>query len=159
MTTTTRTGPSTPALSAVQLTAWRTFLEAYSRTIDALARELREEEGLPLAWYDVLVQLSEAPDHRLRMQELAEAILLSKSGLTRLIDRMERDGLVARQACPDDRRGTFAEMTPAGLRRLESTAPTHIRGVLEHFASRFDDAEAATLASLLSRVVRTKRAR
>lgn len=153
MTTMTRPDPPVTSLSDVQFRAWRTFLEAHSRTIESLARELRDEKDLPLAWYDVLVQLSEAPDRRLRMQELAEAILLSKSGLTRLIDRMERDGLIARQACPADRRGTFAELTPAGSRRLEEAAPTHVRGVHEHFARLFDDDEAATLAALLSRVV------
>lgn len=138
--------------SSPQLGAWRAFLEAHARTVEILARELREEEDLPLAWYDVLVHLSEAEDGRLRMQELAGAVLLSKSGLTRLVDRMERAGLVCRTACSSDRRGTFAEITPEGYERLRATAPTHLRGVREHFADLLSDEEAATLETLLRRI-------
>ena len=135
-----------------QLTAWRSFLEAHARTTDLLARELKEAEGTALTWYDVLVQLSEADGHRLRMQELAERVLLSKSGLTRLIDRMERHDLVHRSACPSDRRGTFAELSPEGLAMLRKAAPTHLRGVREHFAELLDDEEAAILTELLGRI-------
>ncbi len=139
-------------MTATQLAAWRAFLEAHARTTENLERELRDDEGLPLAWYDVLVHLSEADGHRLRMQELANAVLLSKSGLTRLVDRMEQAGLVHRAACPDDRRGTFAQLTEMGMDRLRSTAPRHIRGVAEHFAIHLDDEEAALLARLLGRI-------
>lgn len=137
---------------AAQLGAWVAFLAAHKRVLERLERELREDQDLPLTWYDVMVHLSAAPDHRLRMQELADAVLLSKSGLTRLIDRMERDGLVARQACPDDRRGTFAELTPAGFERIRRAAPSHLRGVREHFADHLDDDEAALLETLLVRI-------
>jgi DNA-binding MarR family transcriptional regulator len=147
-TTTSRIPPS-------KMAAWRAFLEAHARITDLLARELREQESLPLAWYDVLVQLQEAPGHRLRMQELADAVLLSKSGLTRLVDRMEREGLVRRSACPDDRRGILAELTDAGYDTLRRTSVTHLRGVEEHFASRLSDAEAASLAQLLGRLAGT----
>lgn len=148
----TTSSPTRTTLPSAHLAAWRTFLEAHARTVDVLARELREDEGLALAWYDVLVHLNEAPGGRLRMQELAEAVLLSKSGLTRLIDRMERDGLVTRMACPSDRRGTFAELTPVGLARLRDAAPRHLQGVREHFADHFDEADARTLQRLLSRL-------
>jgi DNA-binding MarR family transcriptional regulator len=134
------------------MAAWRAFLEAHARVTDLLGRELRAEESLPLTWYDVLVQLQEAPGHRLRMQELADAVLLSKSGLTRLVDRMEREGLVQRSACPDDRRGILAELTDTGYETLRRTSSTHLRGVDEHFAARFTPAEAATLADLLGRL-------
>ena len=144
--------PVAPSIPDAHLGAWRAFLEAHARTIELLARELRDDEGLPLSWYDVLVHLNEASERRLRMQELADAVLLSKSGLTRLIDRMERDGLVCRSACPVDRRGTFAELTDAGRRRLEETAPRHIRGVQEHFADLFDEDEERQLEVLLRRV-------
>jgi DNA-binding MarR family transcriptional regulator len=144
--------PARQAVPPAQLAAWRAFLETHARTVELLSRELREEEGLPLAWYDVLVHLNEAPDRRLRMQELADAVLLSKSGLTRLVDRMERDGLVRRSACPDDRRGTFAELTPGGYARLRDTAPTHLRGVARHFAAHLDDDEARQLEALLRRI-------
>jgi DNA-binding MarR family transcriptional regulator len=152
--------PSLPVLAEVppaQLAAWIAFLQAHAVTVENLARELREREDLPLAWYDVLVQLHESPDGRLRMQELADAVLLSKSGVTRLVDRMERAGLVERARCTDDRRGTFAGLTPAGRQRLRETAPTHLRGVAEHFASLLDDEEAAVLERLLLRIVAANR--
>jgi DNA-binding MarR family transcriptional regulator len=141
-----------PIISAERMRAWRSFLEAHARVVDALARELKEVEDLPLPWYDVLVQLHEAPQRRLRMQELAEAVVLSKTGLTRLVDRMERAGLVVREPCPDDRRGTYAELTDAGYERLRQTAPTHLRGIDAHFTSLIDAAEAETLARVLERI-------
>lgn len=148
----TETDQRVSSVPPAQLTAWRTFLEAHARTTELLAQELKEAEGIALTWYDVLVQLSEADDHRLRMQELAERVLLSKSGLTRLIDRMERHQLVDRRTCPSDRRGTFAELTPDGLAMLRQAAPTHLRGVREHFADLLDDDEAAALTELLGRI-------
>ncbi len=139
-------------LTSPQYLAWRAFLEAHARVTEVLARELREEEDLPLTWYDVMVHLSEAPEHRLRMQDLAEAVLLSKSGLTRLVDRMQKAGLLSREACPSDRRGTFALLTDRGLATLRAAAPTHVRGVQEHFAAHLTDEEAATLTAVLRRV-------
>lgn len=156
------TAPATtlPVLAEVppaQLAAWRAFLEAHALTVETLTRELREAEDLPLTWYDVLVQLQEAPEGRLRMQELADAVLLSKSGVTRLVDRMEQAGLVERARCTNDRRGTFAALTPSGRQRLRETAPTHLRGVAEHFAALFDDEEAVVLERLLLRIVEANR--
>jgi DNA-binding MarR family transcriptional regulator len=142
-----------PIVPPRQLAAWRAFLTAHARITDTLARELKERLGLPLTWYDVLVQLSEADDHRLRMQELAGKVLLSKSGLTRLIDRMEREGLVSRYPCADDRRGTWAQMTDAGYEVLRRSAPTHLEGIREHFADLVDDDEAAVIDAALRRVL------
>lgn len=147
-------GDGDAPVPAAKLAAWRAFLTAHARVVDVLSRELRDREGLPLTWYDVLVQLSEADGHRLRMQELADRVLLSKSGLTRLIDRMEREGYVERSPCEDDRRGTWATMTTAGFDRIRSTAPTHLGGVREHFADVIDDVEAAQLTAALERVAR-----
>ncbi|MFP5309003.1 MAG: MarR family winged helix-turn-helix transcriptional regulator [Actinomycetes bacterium] len=144
-------------IGPVRLAAWRHFLEAHARVLDLLEAELRADEDLPLTWYDVLVQLSEAPDRQLRMQDLAQAVLLSKSGLTRLVDRMEQAGLVDRRPCEDDRRGTYAALTAAGLQRLRDTAPTHVRGVAEHFTSVLSDEEAATLADALGRIAERAR--
>lgn len=142
----------TRRIDATRMQAWRAFLEAHAAVTDVLAAELRAREGLPLTWYDVLVQLAEAPERRLRMQELATAVLLSKSGLTRLIQRMEHEGMVARAACPDDRRGTFATLTERGLETLRRTAPTHLAGIDEHFTSRLSDREAVVLAQSLRRI-------
>ncbi len=158
---TTRAAPGTPTappdMPPAQLEAWRTFLRAHARVIEVLEGELKAAEDLPLTWYDVLVQLQEAPGHRLRMQELADAVLLSKSGLTRLVDRMEQAGLVSRRRCTDDRRGTFAELTDAGMQRLRTTAPSHLEGVQRYFTSLMDEQEAATLTSLLQRVIEATR--
>jgi DNA-binding MarR family transcriptional regulator len=142
-----------PTVPPRQLVAWRAFLTAHARITDVLARELRDGTGLPLTWYDVLVQLSEAPDHRLRMQELADRVLLSKSGLTRLIDRMEQEGYVTRYPCEDDRRGTFAQMTDEGYATIRRAAPTHLAGIATHFADLLDDDEAEVVAAALGRVV------
>ena len=130
-------------LSAV--TAWRSFLEAHARITAELEYDLQEQRGIPLSWYDVLVQLSEAPNGRLRMQELAASVLLSKSGLTRLFDRMENAGLVRREPCETDARGIVAAITPAGRATLRSAAPVHLRGVHSSFARHLTNEEARTL--------------
>src|SRR5687767_11095724 len=96
-----------------------------------LEAELLAEHQLPLAWYDVLVQLAHAPGRRLRMAELAERVLLSRSGLTRLVDRLVREGLVVRDSCSSDGRGVNAVLTEHGLTRLRAAAPTHLRGIGE----------------------------
>lgn len=139
-------------LTDLEMAAWRSFLEAHRRVLDVLETELRDQEELPLAWYDVLVQLSESPTRSLRMQELADAVLLSKSGLTRLVDRMETAGLVQRAPCADDGRGIMAQLTDAGLERLRGAAPTHVAGVRSHFADLLRPGEAAVLAQALSRI-------
>jgi DNA-binding MarR family transcriptional regulator len=145
-------GSTRSPVDPTRLAAWRAFLEAHARVTEVLARELREKEDLPLAWYDVLVQLSEAENRRRRMQELADAVLLSKSGLTRLIDRMEKEGLVRRVECDTDRRGTLAELTEDGYRRLAATAPTHLDGVRRHFTDNLTDDEAEVLELALTRI-------
>lgn len=144
--------PQQTALTELEMAAWRSFLEAHRRIMDLLEGELREYADLPLTWYDVLVQLSETPTRSLRMQELADAVLLSKSGLTRLIDRMETAGLVQRAPSEDDGRGIVAVLTDTGFERLRASAPTHVAGVREHFADRLRPGEAAVLAQALSRI-------
>ncbi len=139
-------------LPAAALDTWRGFLRAHATIVRALESELVAEQGMPLATYDVLVQLSEAPGRALRMTELADRVLLSRSGLTRLADRLCKDGLLRREACADDARGTLAVLTDAGLQRLRQAWPTHVRGVCEHFADRLTEPELADLGRLLSRV-------
>lgn len=143
------------APTAAGLAAWRAFLEAHARVTARLERELQAGHGLSLAWYDVLVQLNEAPGHCLRMTELAGGVLLSKSGLTRLVDRMVAGGLVERAHDATDRRGVVVSLSGAGLARLRETAPTHLRGVQEHFAGCLSETEASTLALALGRIART----
>jgi DNA-binding MarR family transcriptional regulator len=134
------------------MAAWRAFLAAHRRVVDVLASDLEEAHGLPLTWYDVLVNLEQAREGRLRMSDLAERVMLSASGLTRLVDRMTTAGLVERLPCPDDRRVTHVTVTDAGRARLRETAPRHLDGVAQHFARHLDDAEARLVASALARV-------
>ncbi len=132
--------------------AWRSLLHAHAHVTRLLEAELEDSHGLLLASYDVLVQLAESPHQALRMSELAEAVLLSRSGLTRLVDRLERDGLVERRSCPSDARGTLATLTDAGRDRLREASGTHLRGVARHVLSHFDAAELDVLGDLLGRI-------
>jgi DNA-binding MarR family transcriptional regulator len=144
--------PSAP-LSAAELDAWRALLRAHSALTKTLDAELEAEHALPLSSYEVLLRLDAAPERRMRMCDLAESVLLSRSGLTRLVDRLERDGLVARDSCTHDARGSFAVLSDAGALRLCSARATHIDGVRRHFLARFSPAELAALAELLARLV------
>ena len=129
------------------------FLRAHAQVTRSLEAELVAEHDLPLPSYDVLVQLSESPDRRLRMTELADRVLLSRSGLTRLVDRLAREGMVERQSCPSDARGTLAVLTETGLQRLRDAWPTHLRGVAEHVTSKLTTEEVEQLTALLAKLV------
>jgi len=135
-----------------RLGAWRAFLRAHAQVVRALEQELQAEQGMALTDYDVLVQLAAADGHRLRMSELADRLLLSRSGVTRLVDRLVGDGLVERVTCDDDRRGQWASLTPSGFDRLRRASPTHLRGVAEHFVDRLNDAELADLERTLTQL-------
>ena len=135
-----------------RLRAWHAFLRAHARLARQLERELVDEHGLPLVDYDVLVQLAAADDRRLRMGELADRLLLSRSGATRLVDRLVADGYVARVTCESDRRGQWAQLTDAGLARLRSASPTHLRGVAAHFLDRLTADELAALEPIMGRL-------
>lgn len=145
---------TTPAvLSARELSVWRMFLRAHASIIRRLEHDLVAEHGLPLASYDVLLQLAESPQRRLRMTDLADRVLLSRSGLTRLVDRLAAEGLVQRESCPSDARGTFTVLTEAGLDRLRETAPTHLSGVEAYVTSRLAPAELDQLGLLLRKLL------
>jgi DNA-binding MarR family transcriptional regulator len=135
-----------------RLAAWRAFLMAHATVVDRLDRELQDEQGLALTWYEVLLHLNRAPDHRLRLSELADRLVLSRSGLTRLVDRMVGAGLIGREACPTDRRGAFAVLTPDGVTRLRAAAPGHLRGVERHFAGLLSEPEIDAIRSGLEKV-------
>lgn len=136
-----------------RLAAWSTFLRAHARVVRELERELQADQDLALTDYDVLVQLAAAPERRLRMSELADRLLLSRSGATRLVDRLVSDGLVARETCESDRRGQWAALTDAGHDRLRRASPTHLRGVAAHFLDRLSADELAALERMLDRVL------
>ena len=135
-----------------RLDAWRAFLRAHAVLTDTLDRELQAERDLPLAWYDVLLNLAEADGDQLRMRDLADRVMLSRSGLTRLVDRMATAGLVSRRPDPDDRRGTLACLTDAGLQTLRRAAPVHLRGIEEHFARHLGDDEVLVLRQARERI-------
>jgi DNA-binding MarR family transcriptional regulator len=124
---------------------WRAFLQAHARVTRRLDEELRAEHDLSLAEYDALLSIAEAPDRRIRMRQLADRVILSKSGVTRLIDRLVLDGLVQRDACLSDARGAEAVLTSAGLDRLRRASRTHLRGIDEHFLAAVDDADLSVI--------------
>ena len=137
-----------------RLRAWRSFLLAHAQVVRELERELQDEQQLALTDYDVLVQLAAAAgEHRLRMSELADRLLLSRSGATRLVDRMVAGGLVERASCESDRRGQWASLTDEGLRRLRAASPTHLRGVKRHFLDRLSAQDLADLERMLDPIV------
>lgn len=108
---------------------WRAFLTAQRLLFDRLERQLQRDAGLPHAYYEILVRLSEAPDRTLRMSQLADSSLSSRSRLSHAVARLEAAGWVRRRACAEDRRGAFAELTPEGLAKLEESAPGHVEAV------------------------------
>lgn len=135
-----------------QLAAWRSFLRTHAHLVRRLEQDLQAHRKIGLGSYDVLVQLAEAPSHRLRMSELAEAVLLSRSGLTRLVDRMQREGLVERQPDPGDARGLFTVLTRAGLKALREASVVHLAGIDTLFVQRLDAAELAEIARLMDKL-------
>jgi DNA-binding MarR family transcriptional regulator len=140
-------------LSARELGAWRGLLRVHAFLVKALDAELEQAHRLQLTSYEVLLYLDGEPDGRMRMCDLAESVLLSRSGLTRLIDRLEREGLVARHSCQQDARGAYAGLTEAGRAKLASVRPTHLAGVRAHFLAHFSDDEMARLATYWEHVL------
>jgi DNA-binding MarR family transcriptional regulator len=132
---------------------WLAFLRAHARVTAALERELEEAEGLPVSWFDVLVQLRAAPGQQLRIQELGERLALTVSGLSRRISRMEQAGLVERLPCPEDRRGVLVTLTEAGERRYRRALPVHLRGVERLFLRHLSEQEADVLGAVFARVL------
>jgi DNA-binding MarR family transcriptional regulator len=143
---------ASPRLTDSEMRAWQGLLHAHHDVIQRLDRELRAEHDLPLASYDVLLRLARAPGQTLRMGDLAERVLLSPSGLTRLVDRLMAKGLVQRRADPADARVTLARLTREGSRQLRRAARTHLRGIREHFTGRLSDAQLQALVSGLETI-------
>jgi DNA-binding MarR family transcriptional regulator len=141
--------PTEERLTAEQIATWRAFLVGYSSVLRSLEQELGAAHGMPLVWYDVLVQLVEAPERQLRMSELADALLFSRSGITRLIDRLEREGLVVRAPCSSDARGVYTQLTEEGVARLRGATATHLGGVKRHFMDRFSAEDQVLLHRLM----------
>jgi DNA-binding MarR family transcriptional regulator len=140
-------------LAPEELGAWRGLLRVHSALVKALDAELLAAHALPLTSYEVLINLQAAPGHRRRMAELADGVLLSRSGMTRLVDRLERDGLLERDACTDDGRGTYAVLTAKGAALLDEARRTHLDGIRERFLQHFEVDELRRLAGFWDRVL------
>jgi DNA-binding MarR family transcriptional regulator len=135
------------------LAAWRAFINAHAAVIDRIEGELTRNGQLPLTSYDVLVALAEAEDQRLRMNDLAnKVVVLSRSGVTRLVDRLEREGLLRRERTLEDRRGAYAVLTDEGQQALERARPVYARGIVEYFARHLSNSEVRTITSALARI-------
>jgi DNA-binding MarR family transcriptional regulator len=145
-------GDHVKQLTPLELAAWRGFLRVHAGLVRELDRELDAAHALPLTHYEVLLYLEAAPGHRLRMSELAASVLLSQSGVTRLVDRLERDGLVVREPCPEDRRGLLARLTDEGLRRLAAARPTHLAGIRARFLASLSEDDLRSLAATWERL-------
>ncbi|HEX3219946.1 MAG TPA: MarR family transcriptional regulator [Candidatus Limnocylindria bacterium] len=146
-------GNTVPTPHDPRLNAWRTFLHAHAQVRRQLERELQAEQSMGLGEYELLLILAYSHHRRLRMSELATTLSLSRSGATRLIDRLEAGGLVRRESCDTDRRGQWAALTDDGYARLRGASPTHLRGVAEHFLDLIPPADLDALSRILDRVV------
>ncbi len=144
--------PDAAVMAEAQHGAWRSLLQAHTSLTAGVERALAEEGFPPLTWYDVLSTLERAPEKAARPRDLGCGVSISRSGLTRLLDRMESASLVERRSCPTDRRGTWIVLTPAGAEMLDRMRPVYERELAETFASGLTDQEAETLGRLLDRV-------
>ncbi len=146
-------GYRTNRLSSRELAAWRGMLRVHASLVYELDHELEETHGLPLHQYEVLLLLADADGGQLRMSDLAAGVLLSQSGLTRLVDRLEGAGLVERRRCQDDRRGLYASITDEGRTRFDAARATHLAGVRQRFLSRLADDQLDALVTAWERVL------
>jgi DNA-binding MarR family transcriptional regulator len=142
----------TVLLTQGELASWRGFLRVHAALERELDAELIAAHGLPLSSYEVLLTVADAREERMRMSEIADSVLLSRSGVTRLVDRLERDGLVERVPCEDDARGQYAVLTGRGRAAFDAARATHLAGVRRRFLERFDADELNTLAGYWERL-------
>jgi len=140
-------------LDAEEWRAWRNFIAGQALLIGRLGRELQDDHQLAFADYEILVRLSEQPDHRMRMSVLAEDVVASKSRLSHQVARLEEEELVRREVCDSDGRGVFAVLTETGFSRLQAAAPDHLRGVREHFVDLLNDHERRVIGAVFERLV------
>jgi len=149
----TSTSASSPSggLAATELAAWRGLLEVHARTTQALDAQMRAEHGLSISAYEVLMFLADAPDHRLRMSDIAERVLLSRSGCTRLVDRLVKQGYVTRSAADSDGRGLYARLTEAGVAKVSAARVTHHAGIRAFFLDHLTVTDEIALGDIWTR--------
>ena len=136
-----------------QVKPWHTFLRVHSKVLSALTADMEAEQGIPLTWYYVLFHLNNDYTDKLRLQDLAEAVDLSQSGLTRLLDRMAEAGLVERRPCATDRRGAYAIITSVGKVKLEVATRTYLRGIVEHFMRHLTEQDVEALLNAFNKIL------
>jgi len=148
--------PGTPMpneLDQTTLDAWRGLLFAYARAIRGLEADMLEQHDLPITWFDVLSRLSQSPDGRLRMHELEGVSLFTRSGVTRLADRLEAAGLVRRERSPEDRRGVYLVITAAGRAKIAEVWPDHTASIQKHFGQYLDAGDAESLRATIAKIL------
>ncbi|MEA2166740.1 MAG: hypothetical protein QOF76_40 [Solirubrobacteraceae bacterium] len=145
--------PVSTELSHVEITAWRGFLRVHAMMIKVLDAELEGAHGLPLSHFEVLTALHRSEHGKLRMADLADVVLLSRSGMTRLVDRLEKQGLLERCSCSDDARGCYAVITAAGRELVRTAWPTHLDGVRERFLAHLDADDLTRLTAVWERML------
>jgi DNA-binding MarR family transcriptional regulator len=133
--------------------AWGALLQVHAAVVPVLDQKLTAEAGMPLRFYDVLLELASAPGRKLRMSDLADRVVLSRTRVSRLVDEMASEGLLVREQNPADGRSAYAALTELGLRRYRQAAPKYLAGIEEHFAQQLGDRELEELASALQRVL------
>jgi len=141
-------------LSKIHNLAWRKFLSTQVVLIEQIEQDLVKADLPPLTWYDILFAISEAPEKKLRLHELAQTVLLSRSNVTRLVDRLEKAGFLQREQCSSDRRGAFATISDEGLTILEQMWSIYEAAILKYFACHLDETEAKLFIKLLNRMMR-----
>lgn len=141
-------------LSPQKLDVWRLFITAQAKLIKQIDSDMRHADTIPLHWYDVLIELYEAPDHKLPMNELADKVVLTRSGLTRLVDRLEKEGYIGRELNPDDRRSFYAVLTEDGISIMKAAWTVYEQSILEHFANHLDEVEIDALLNSLQRILK-----
>lgn len=140
-----------------RVAAWAALLRTHAAVVPRLERAL-QPTGLPLTWYDVLLVTNAAPERRLRMSELGRRAVVSRERVSRVVTELEQAGLVERQANPDDRRSSFAAITPEGRRRLRKAAPVYLAAIEQHFLAHLEEDEVQVLARALGKVLAAEEA-
>ena len=142
-------------LSEAEIRGWEAFQRAYATTTHALERAAETRGGLPLGEHSLLAQISRGPETGMRPTDLAARSVLTKSGLTRALDRLEASGLIERHVCPSDKRGSLVVLTSRGRRLVRRSAPSHLRAIARHFADPLSSAELEALTKALERIAST----
>lgn len=141
-----------PSRKKLAADAWGALLQVHAALVPTLDKAVQSQAGLPLSWYDVLLELAAEPQGRLRMSDLAERVVLSRTRVSRLVDELVARGLISKEGHPDDRRSAYAVITPAGLAEFRAAAPVYVRAIESQFASNLTDDELAEVARILNKI-------